>query len=73
MTFALVLKAYAKVIGSRDLELDANFFELVGDSLLVAQLAIELRGALPRGIEVSIGDIFDYPTPRRLTQRLNSD
>ena len=73
MTSALVLKAYAKVIGSRDLELDANFFELGGDSLLAAQLAIELRGALPRGIEVSIGDIFDYPTPRRLTQRLNSD
>ncbi len=66
----VVLKAYAKVIGPRDLALDANFFELGGDSLLAAQLAMELRGALPRGNKVSIGEIFDYPTPRRLAQRL---
>ncbi len=40
---------------------------------MAAQLAIERREALPRGIEVSIGDIFDYPTPRRFNQRLDSD
>ncbi len=71
-TTALILKAYAKVIGSRDLELDADFFELGGDSLLAAQLALDLRGRLPRGIDVSIGDIFDYPTPRLLAQRLDA-
>ena len=71
-TAALILKAYAKVIGSRDLELEADFFELGGDSLLAAQLALELRGSLPRGIDVSIGDIFDYPTPKLLAQRLDA-
>lgn len=71
-TTALILKAYAKVIGSRDLELDADFFDLGGDSLLAAQLALELRGRLPRGIDVSIGDIFDYPTPKLLAQRLDT-
>ncbi len=68
----LVLKAYAKVIGSRDLELDADFFELGGDSLLAAQLAIELRAVLPRGTDVRIADVFDHPTPRLLARRLEA-
>lgn len=67
----IVLKAYAKVIGSRDLAPDADFFELGGDSLLAAQLAMELRGALPPGDDVSIGDIFDFPTPRLLAGHLD--
>lgn len=63
---SLVLKAYAKLIGPRHLELDADFFELGGDSLLAAQLASELRSQVEEGTEIRIGDVFDCPTPRRL-------
>ncbi|MEQ8825280.1 MAG: SDR family NAD(P)-dependent oxidoreductase [Filomicrobium sp.] len=70
-TADLVLKAYAKVIGSHGLELEADFFELGGDSLLAAQLAMELRKTHLRGIDVSIGDIFDYPNPKQLAERLD--
>jgi acyl transferase domain-containing protein len=66
----LVLKAYAKVIGAVGLAPDADFFELGGDSLLAAQLALELRKSMPQDTNLTIGDIFDHPTPLQLAARL---
>ncbi|MBU2580836.1 MAG: SDR family oxidoreductase [Alphaproteobacteria bacterium] len=67
--FAIVLMAYAKVIGSRDLAPDSNFFDLGGDSLLAAQLAMELRTMVPDS-DAGVGDVLDFPTPRHLAERL---
>ncbi|MGI8582950.1 MAG: non-ribosomal peptide synthetase, partial [Chitinophagaceae bacterium] len=49
-------------IGIRD-----NFFELGGHSLLAIQLISAIRRQL--AVEVSIGDIFDYPTIESLAEK----
>lgn len=67
----IVLKAYAKVIGPRDLAPNSNFFELGGESLLAAQLVMELRSALPDS-DAGIGEIFDFPTPGQLAGYIES-
>ncbi|MCH9807192.1 MAG: SDR family NAD(P)-dependent oxidoreductase [Alphaproteobacteria bacterium] len=70
-TTGIVLKAYAKVIGSQGLAPHANFFELGGDSLLAAQLAMELRKVLPAGVKLSIADIFEHPSPQTLSDSID--
>ncbi len=64
-----VRAAYAKVLGGSEPGLDANFFELGGDSLLATQIVLEL-GAGAASLRVS--DVFDHPTIRRLAARLAS-
>ncbi|MDQ3702274.1 MAG: phosphopantetheine-binding protein, partial [Chloroflexota bacterium] len=47
---------------------DDNFFDLGGHSLLMVQVQQKLRGVLER--DLSITDLFRFPTVRSLTQHL---
>ena len=62
-------EAYAKVLGPADPGLDSNFFDLGGDSLLAAQIVLELDRNRRRGA-LRITDVFDHPTIRSLAARL---
>ena len=53
-------------VGTRD-----NFFDLGGHSLLAVQVHSRLRSRLSR--DVSITDLFRYPTIRALTDYLQGD
>jgi hypothetical protein len=52
-----------------EVSVDDNFFDLGGHSLLVVQVQRRLREA--SGREVSITDMFRFPTIRSLAQHLN--
>jgi hypothetical protein len=47
---------------------DDNFFDLGGHSLLMVQVQQHLQGALGR--DLSITDLFRFPTVRSLTEHL---
>ncbi|HHX62440.1 MAG TPA: amino acid adenylation domain-containing protein, partial [Epulopiscium sp.] len=54
---------YAKVLGLPKVGALDNFFEIGGTSLVVTRVVIE---ASKYAIEISYGDVFNYPTPREL-------
>ncbi|MDX2287784.1 MAG: SDR family NAD(P)-dependent oxidoreductase [Hyphomicrobiaceae bacterium] len=64
----IVLQSYAEVLGSAGLAPDADFFDLGGDSLLAAQLAVNLNACLAGRGRVGIADILDQGTPRALAR-----
>jgi acyl carrier protein len=59
---------WQEVLGVESVGLDDNFFEIGGHSLLVARMQEKLREALGR--EVSVVDIFQYPTVGALAAHL---
>jgi acyl carrier protein len=65
---AAFCNCFAAVLGVDDIDPDEDFFALGGHSLLAVELQAVLSDAL--GHEVSIVDIFEYPTARRLSQAL---
>jgi acyl-CoA synthetase (AMP-forming)/AMP-acid ligase II/acyl carrier protein len=60
---------WCEVLGLSEVSVDDNFFDLGGHSLLVVQVQRRLREA--SGREVSITDMFRFPTIRSLAQHLN--
>jgi NAD(P)-dependent dehydrogenase (short-subunit alcohol dehydrogenase family)/acyl carrier protein len=66
-----VREAYVKVLGANSAGLDDNFFDLGGDSLLAAEVIVELNQNI-RGGALRITDVFDHPTIRKLAERLES-
>ncbi len=63
-----VAEIWKKVLGGNEIGLDDNFFEVGGNSLLIAEVGSELR---PRfGTHFTIADLFEYPTVRTLAARL---
>lgn len=61
---ARIGRAMARVLGRRQVYRDDDFFSLGGDSLRAAQLVAELRQGT--GWRLSVGDLWDAPTPRSL-------
>lgn len=56
----IVTKVWADVLGQEEIGLEANFFDLGGDSLLATQLVSRLR--IRTGIELPISALFESPT-----------
>ena len=66
-----VAEVWKKVLGVRDIGLDDNFFEVGGDSLLMANVECELR---PRfRTPFTITDLFEFSTIRALAARLSGE
>ncbi|WP_207843960.1 condensation domain-containing protein [Williamsia soli] len=60
---------WSKVLDVRDVPLDTPFFDLGGDSLLLISV---LSGLLNKGwTDVTMTDLFAYPTIRSLSKRLS--
>jgi amino acid adenylation domain-containing protein len=59
---------WEQVLGPRSIGRDDNFFDLGGDSFLAMKLHYTLRRVLGR--ELSLVDIFTYPTVRSLADHL---
>jgi hypothetical protein len=63
-----VAEIWKKMLGGNEIGLDDNFFEVGGNSLLMAELECELR---PRfETQLTITDLFEHPTVRTLAARL---
>ncbi len=66
-----VAEVWKGVLGAREIGLDDNFFEVGGDSLLIANVECELR---PRfRTPFTITDLFEFSTIRTLAARLSGD
>lgn len=59
-----IADAWSRILGTTNLGLDDNFFDLGGNSLLMAALEADLQGRLM--INVTITDMFRYSTIRSL-------
>ncbi len=60
----LVRQICASCLGLPTVALDANFFQLGGESLTATQVLVQLRRRL--GIKIALADFFDNPTVRML-------
>jgi acyl-coenzyme A synthetase/AMP-(fatty) acid ligase/aryl carrier-like protein len=65
----IVTQAWISVLGTDDFDSDEPFFEVGGDSLRLAQVRILLRERLS-GRDVSMVDLYRYPTVQTLAQHL---
>jgi natural product biosynthesis luciferase-like monooxygenase protein len=65
-----ISRVYKELLGVERVGATDNFFELGGHSLLAVRAHRELRQAL--SVELSITDIFRFPTPRGLREHLTS-
>ncbi|WP_158841388.1 non-ribosomal peptide synthetase [Saccharothrix deserti] len=66
----VVLGGFRSVL-KRDVDADADFFASGGHSLLVASLIAWLRRET--GVRLLMGDVFEAPTARAVTERLRDD
>lgn len=64
-----VCEAFEAVLEEERVGLDDNFFEIGGDSLHTAELVCAIEDRIP-GIRVAYEDVFRYPVPELLAQRL---
>ncbi|HEU4557489.1 MAG TPA: amino acid adenylation domain-containing protein [Longimicrobium sp.] len=67
----LVSEAWCKVLGVERVGVNANFFEIGGHSLLLAQLQEKLEALLGR--EVKLVEVFRYPTVRSFVASLQRE
>ncbi|MDT0490191.1 amino acid adenylation domain-containing protein, partial [Streptomyces griseus] len=65
----IVVALFARTLGLPDSPtLDDNFFTLGGHSLLAARLTNHIADVL--GVRLTIRDVFQHPTPARLTEHI---
>ncbi|MGX1760971.1 beta-ketoacyl synthase N-terminal-like domain-containing protein [Streptomyces lydicus] len=65
----LIVAAWCEVLGLESVDLHANFFDLGGNSLGMAQVHMRLRGTI--GFEVSLTELFELPTVAALVEHLD--
>ena len=65
----LIAELWKKVLGLARVSTQAKFFEVGGTSLLMVRIAIELKRS--HGLNVSIIDMFKYPTIAELAAHLD--
>jgi amino acid adenylation domain-containing protein len=65
-----LLDIWCQTLGRRQIGLSDNFFDLGGDSLLLATVHTQLQNKLK--LEIHITDLFEFPTVRSLTRYLDS-
>ncbi|MDA8019274.1 MAG: amino acid adenylation domain-containing protein [Thermoanaerobaculia bacterium] len=63
-----LLSLWRGLLGVDEVDLDDNFFEMGGHSLLVAEMTLALERDL--GSRITAADVFQHPTVRGLAQRL---
>ena len=63
-----IAKVWEEVLETTGVGMDDNFFEIGGHSLLVGRMQERLLAAL--GVEVSLVDVFLYPTVRTMAEHL---
>ncbi|MGM9511618.1 amino acid adenylation domain-containing protein [Larkinella sp. GY13] len=64
-----LMSLWVEVLKNADLGSEDNFFDLGGNSLLAMQLAARIHQRFNR--QLSVKDVFDYPTLRRLSLHLD--
>ena len=70
-TEQLIADVWKRVLGLAQVNTQAKFFEVGGTSLLMVRIAIELKRN--HGIDVSIIDMFKYPTIADLASHLDGN
>ncbi len=63
-------RIWCSVLERSPISIDANFFELGGDSLAAAEIATMLDGAFP-GLAPDLSQLHDYPTIEALARWLD--
>jgi acyl carrier protein len=66
----LLCAAFAGVLGVENVRPDDDFFALGGHSLLAVRLVNRIRSVL--GAEISVGAVFDTPTPAGLANQVEN-
>jgi acyl-CoA synthetase (AMP-forming)/AMP-acid ligase II/acyl carrier protein len=66
----VIADAWRTALGTTNVGLDDNFFDLGGHSLLLVQVQARLQASLGR--EIPIVELFQYPTIRALTAHLSA-
>ena len=67
---ALLTSIWAKVLKLERISIRDNFFDLGGHSLLAIQIISRIRDSFE--IELSMRDLFEFPSIQALSQRLNT-
>jgi amino acid adenylation domain-containing protein len=65
-----IVDVWCQVLGTKRIGLGDNFFDLGGDSLLLAAVHTELQKNL--SAEIAITDLFEFPTVRSLARHLGA-
>jgi aryl carrier-like protein len=63
-----IVEAWKRALATIEVGTKDNFFEIGGTSIILAQVAVDLRR---HGLEVSIVDLFHYPTVAELARYLS--
>ncbi len=64
-----LLQIWKDILKVDDIDIDDNFFDIGGDSILAINMQID---ALKYGLEFEYADIFNFPTIKQLAQKLPS-
>ena len=65
----VIAEAWKEALGAEQVGLEQNFFDLGAHSLMVAEVHMHLQQSLGR--EISLVDMFQFPTVRALANHLN--